>query len=143
MDNHPALLTPWQIRGMNPGYVYIMTNRRRTVLYAGVTNNLQRRVAEHKAGYGSAFTSQYKCDILVYFIAADSVESAILEEKRVKNRRRSWKDDLITAVNPTWADLSDSIGVTPDLVRLARLNLLGEESPPFCVSSPYKGCRGS
>ena len=105
---------------MNRGYVYIMTNKRRTVLYTGVTSDLVRRVAEHKAGCGSAFARRNKCVILVYYVVSDSIESAITQEKRIKNRRRVWKNALISLSNPVWADLSESIGVTPDIVEQVR-----------------------
>jgi putative endonuclease len=85
--------------------VYIMTNRSRT-LYTGVTNNLERRVYEHKCGRGSTFTSKYNISILVYYECGSDVREAIAREKQIKGWRRSKKVDLIESVNPEWKDLS-------------------------------------
>jgi putative endonuclease len=91
------------------GYVYIMSNKRRTVLYIGVTSHLISRVYEHANGEGCAFTCKYKCTDLVYFEFYDHIESAIEREKQLKKWNRSWKEDLIKSVNPRLKDLSDSI----------------------------------
>jgi len=82
-------------------YVYIMTNRSRT-LYIGVTNDLERRVYEHKSGTVEGFAKRYKMNRLVYFDATSSVEGAIFREKELKKWRRSKKIDLIEAGNPGW-----------------------------------------
>ena len=87
-------------------YVYIMTNRSRT-LYVGVTNDLERRVYEHKSASVEGFTKRYKINRLVYFDATSSIEGAISREKEIKRWRRSKKIDLIEAENPGWKDLSD------------------------------------
>ena len=87
-------------------YVYIMSNRSMT-LYTGVTNDLTRRVIEHKAGEGS-FTSRYHFDRLVYFEDFDLIVDAIAREKQIKGMRRAKKIALIKTVNPTWSDLSSS-----------------------------------
>ena len=94
-----------------------MTNKRNTVVYVGVTSNLVRRTAEHKAGIGSTFTAKYNCDKLVYFESGPDIAAAIQREKQIKNRGRVWKNDLINRMNPTWQDLSESIGVTPSIVE--------------------------
>jgi len=86
-------------------FVYIMSNRSKT-LYTGVTNNLMRRVREHKEGTGSGFASQYKVDRLVYFERFEDVRNAIEREKRIKRLLRIRKIALIVAVNPAWRDLS-------------------------------------
>jgi putative endonuclease len=87
-------------------FVYIMTNRSMT-LYAGVTNNLTRRVREHKAGIGSGFTTKYKLDLLVYFERFEDVRNAIEREKRIKGWLRIKKIALIVSMNPSWEDLSE------------------------------------
>jgi len=80
---------------MKIGYVYIMSNFKRTTFYTGVTNDLQRRVAEHKEGVGSAFTRRYKLHHLVYFERILDIEQAIKRETQLKNWKRDWKIDLI------------------------------------------------
>ena len=87
-------------------YVYIMTNRSRT-LYVGVTNDLERRVHEHKSGLVEAFTKRYKINRLVYFAETSNIEGAITREKEIKKWRRSKKIDLVEAANPVWKDLSE------------------------------------
>ena len=85
--------------------VYIMTNAHNTVLYTGVTNNLARRVLEHRSGGGSQFTKKYNVNKLVYFECGDDVNTAIFREKQIKAGSRKKKMDLITAINPEWKDL--------------------------------------
>jgi putative endonuclease len=87
-------------------FVYIMTNRPKT-LYTGVTNNLERRVWEHKTGMGSAFAAKYKLDRLAYFERFDNIRSAIDREKQITGLLRIKKMRLIVADNPTWRDLSE------------------------------------
>jgi putative endonuclease len=87
--------------------VYIMTNAYNTVLYTGVTNNLQRRVLEHKSGKGSAFTKKYNIVKLVYFECGEDVNVAIFREKQIKAGSRKNKIDLIKSINPEWKDLFD------------------------------------
>ncbi len=77
--------------------VYIMTNVHNIVLYTGVTNNLQRRVLEHRSGEGGAFTKKYNVHKLVYFENGDDVNVAIFREKQIKAGSRKKKIDLITA----------------------------------------------
>jgi putative endonuclease len=86
-------------------FVYIMTNRSRT-LYVGVTNDLERRLYEHKQKLVPGFTSKYRIDRLVFFETTPSVLSAIEREKQIKNWRRSKKVALIERGNPLWKDLS-------------------------------------
>jgi putative endonuclease len=86
-------------------FVYIMSNRSKT-LYAGVTNNLIRRVREHKEGTASDFTTRYKLDRLVYFERFEDIRNAIEREKEIKGLLRIKKIALIVSVNPTWDDLS-------------------------------------
>jgi putative endonuclease len=88
-------------------FVYIMSNRSKT-LYTGVTNNLPRRVWEHKQAVGSDFCRHYKLDRLVYFERFQYVDNAIAREKQIKGWLRIRKITLIVAANPTWSDLSES-----------------------------------
>ncbi len=87
-------------------YVYIMTNYSHT-LYTGVTNNLERRVQEHKMGLVPGFTSKYAMDKLVYCESTADVEAAITREKQIKGWLRKRKIALIESMNPEWNDLSD------------------------------------
>jgi putative endonuclease len=85
-------------------YVYIATNRSGT-LYTGVTNDLERRMAEHRSGQIKGFTSKYQIDTLVYFEETSDVRAAIAREKEIKGWRRSKKIDLLRSANPSWQDL--------------------------------------
>ena len=86
-------------------YVYIMTNKHNTVLYTGVTNDLQRRAYEHKTGQGGNFTSRYNLTKLVYYEIGHDARSAIAREKQIKAGSRQKKLDLINSMNPEWRDL--------------------------------------
>ena len=88
-------------------YVYILTNKSNNVLYIGVTNDLIRRIFEHKSKVVEGFTKKYNLWKLVYYEAADNIESAINREKQLKNWHRDWKMNLIDQFNPDWKDLSD------------------------------------
>jgi putative endonuclease len=92
-------------------YIYIMANDWNTVLYTGMTNNLHRRVLEHKSGRGGKFTAKYRVRKLVYFEATTDVEAAILREKQIKAGSRKKKVELIESVNGGWKDLSREIGL--------------------------------
>ena len=87
--------------------VYIMANAHNTVLYIGVTNDLQRRVLEHKEGKGGGFTKKYNVTKLVYFEYGDDVNAAIAREKQIKAGSRQKKVDLINSMNAEWNDLFD------------------------------------
>jgi putative endonuclease len=87
-------------------YVYIMTNRSKT-LYTGVTNNLQRRMYEHKHHLVAGFTSKYSITRLVYFEETSDVNAAIAREKHIKGWLRAKKVALIESSNPDWRDLSE------------------------------------
>jgi len=86
-------------------YVYIMSNVSRT-LYVGVTNDLLRRVYEHKNKLIEGFTSQYNFTHLVYFEETDDITAAIAREKQLKDWHRDWKINLIESINKNWEDLS-------------------------------------
>jgi putative endonuclease len=90
-------------------FVYIMTNKTNTVLYTGVTNNLPRRVYEHKEKIGSKFTARYNVNKLVYYEVFQDAYSAIAREKQIKAGSRKKKLDLINGMNPDWRDLSDEM----------------------------------
>ena len=85
--------------------VYIMTNVHNTVLYTGVTNNIQRRVLEHRSGKGGIFTKKYNVHKLVYYESGNDVSIAIAREKQIKAGSRKKKLDLIKSINPDWKDL--------------------------------------
>jgi len=85
--------------------VYIMTNKNNTVLYTGVTNNLRRRVIEHRTGQGGKFTSKYKITKLVYYECGGDINAAIDREKQIKGGSQQIKKDLINGINPGWKDL--------------------------------------
>ena len=89
--------------------VYIMTNEHKTVIYTGVTNNLARRVYEHKNGLGGIFTKKYNVNKLVYYEVGDNVHAALAREKQIKGGSRKKKIDLVNSVNPDWKDLFDEI----------------------------------
>ena len=87
-------------------FVYILANKRNGTLYVGVTNDLARRVSEHKAKLVPGFTRKYGVDLLVYFEAFDSILEARAREHSLKRWRRAWKIDLIEKLNADWRDLS-------------------------------------
>ena len=89
--------------------VYILTNIHKTVLYTGVTNDLARRIQEHKDGVVKGFTQKYKCNILVYYEVTDDIIAAIEREKQIKGGSRSAKEKLIESANPDWWDLSEDL----------------------------------
>jgi putative endonuclease len=86
-------------------YVYILANKIGGTLYIGVTNDLIRRVAEHRLKLVKSFTKKYEVDRLVYFEQFDDAENAIRREKRLKKWNRTWKIRLIEELNPNWDDL--------------------------------------
>jgi putative endonuclease len=92
-------------------YVYIMTNRTNRVLYTGVTNDLARRVGQHKQGTGGSFTKKYRVNKLVYAQVHPTARDAITREKQIKAGPRQKKVDLVESINPDWQDLSDDIPV--------------------------------
>jgi putative endonuclease len=89
--------------------VYIMTNKHNTVLYTGVTNNLRRRVVEHRTGQGGKFTTKYKITKLVYYECGADINAAIEREKQIKGGSRQSKLDLVNKINPGWKDLFDEL----------------------------------
>lgn len=87
-------------------HTYIMSCASNTAIYVGVTGDLQRRVAQHRSGFGSDHTSRYRIRKLVYFETFETLPEAIARERKLKRWRRVWKDQLIAEVNPMWRDLS-------------------------------------
>ena len=94
----------------NNYYVYILTNRYKTVFYTGVTNDLYRRTLEHKAKINQGFSEKYNADNLVYYEHFFNIIDAIKREERLKRWNRKWKMDLIEKLNPEWRDLTDETG---------------------------------
>lgn len=88
-------------------YVYILTNKNNKVLYIGVTNNLERRIYEHKQKLVKGFTKKYNLTKLVYYDFTNDIRSALYREKQLKSWRRQWKIDLINEFNPEWNDLGN------------------------------------
>ncbi|MFH1597527.1 MAG: GIY-YIG nuclease family protein [Patescibacteria group bacterium] len=88
-------------------YVYMLSNKRKNVLYTGITGNLEGRVREHKNKLVMGFTSKYNVDLLVYYEEYNDVYDAIAREKQIKGWLRSKKDQLINKLNPKWKDLSE------------------------------------
>ena len=93
------------IKNFHEYYVYILSNKRNGTLYIGMTNNLMRRISEHKSDQISGFTKKYGLKVLVYFEKYQFVENAISREKQIKKWKRAWKIDLIEKENPNWKDL--------------------------------------
>jgi len=94
---------------MAGGFVYLLTNRPNGILYVGVTNDLVRRVFEHRSGFVEGFTKRYGLKRLVYFESFENIQSAIQREHNVKHWPRAWKVRQIVADNPHWDDLYDTI----------------------------------
>ena len=90
-------------------YVYILASKQNGTLYAGMTNDLQRRIYEHKHGLVEGFTKKYNIHNLVYYEEANDVKVAIEREKQIKKWNRKWKLELIEKENPNWNDLYDSL----------------------------------
>jgi len=91
---------------LNNAYIYILSNKNRTVLYIGITNDLERRMAEHKSGTGSAFTKKYNISELLYYEVFDKIIDAIKREKQLKEWKREWKFELIKTMNSELLDLA-------------------------------------
>ena len=92
-------------------WVYILASRRGGTLYVGVTNNLIRRVFEHREGLAPGFTKRYGVKMLVYYERHDTAAAAIQREKNIKHWPRVWKANLIARTNASWRDLYDDISM--------------------------------
>jgi putative endonuclease len=101
--------TKHSLVGAMPSYVYILTNRKNGALYIGVTSDLAQRVYQHKQKHFPGFTKKYGIDRLVYYETFDDIEFAIQREKQLKEWQRVWKIEKITAANPDWNDLYETL----------------------------------
>jgi len=97
-------------------YVYLLTNGNNKVMYVGMTNDLARRIYEHKTKAVKGFTEKYNVNRLVYFEETPDVHAAIAREKEIKKWRREKKNALVTQTNPEWHDLSEDLGIAADLL---------------------------
>jgi putative endonuclease len=94
------------------GFIYIMTNKNKTTLYIGITNDLQRRVWEHRTYYDkSSFTAKYNLENCIYYECFQNIEHAIQREKQLKKWNRAKKELLINSMNPAWNDLWEEISM--------------------------------
>ncbi len=90
-------------------YIYILANKKNGTIYTGVTNDIVRRVFEHRQGFVEGFSKKYDLKRLVYFDSFESIYDAITMEKRIKRWRREWKLALIEKLNPEWQDLYEQL----------------------------------
>ncbi len=90
-------------------YIYILANKKNGTIYTGVTNDIVRRVFEHKQDFVDGFSKKYDLKRLVYFDSFESIYDAITMEKRIKRWRREWKLALIEKLNPEWQDLYEQL----------------------------------
>src|ERR1700680_2268276 len=93
-------------RNVHQYYVYILTNKWKTVLYTGLTNSLETRVWQHKTRAIAGFSKRYNCELLVYFEIYEQIKQAIAREKQIKAWSRLKKERLIGTMNPDWTDLA-------------------------------------
>jgi len=100
-----------KLKGDYNYYIYILTNKNRTVLYTGATNDLKRRLHFHSnpLPFSKAFTAKYKCFYLLYFEHCSDIELAIQREKQIKGWSREKKDRMISSFNPKWEFLNDKL----------------------------------
>ena len=99
------------------GFVYMMSNKPRGVIYIGVTSDLRGRVWEHRNGVNRGFTAKYNATNLVWFELHPNIVLAIQREKSLKRYRREWKTKLIEGLNPTWLDLYERIDEIENVYR--------------------------
>ena len=124
------------------GFVYILTNIHNTTLYTGVTNDLKRRVAEHKLHLNTGFTDKYNVEKLVYYEICQDMTTAIQREKQLKKWHREWKEELINELNNEWKDLAEEIGLDEEYIQSVKESYevaISERNPigtGDCGSSP-------
>ena len=94
---------------MNQYYIYILASQKNGTLYVGVTNDLIKRVYEHRSDFVDGFTKKYQVHKLVYYETMEDPTGAITREKRLKKWNRQWKIDLIEEMNPNWKDLYEDL----------------------------------
>ena len=122
-------------------YIYFLTNRYNNVLYVGVTNDIVRRTAEHKAKINKGFTYKYNCDKLVYYESFSLMTDAIAREKQIKNWKREWKNKLINDFNPEWTDLNKEIGIDEESIEALKAEY-GRHAELVSASPINKGIAG-
>ena len=93
--------------------VYILAKASHSTMYVGVTSNLLGRIHQHRSGVIKGFTARYHIHRLVWFEAHETMDSAIIQEKRIKRWLRRWKYELIGKANPHWRDLAEDLGFDP------------------------------
>ncbi|MDP2237848.1 MAG: GIY-YIG nuclease family protein [Bacteroidales bacterium] len=113
---------------MKQGFVYIMSNKNRTTTYIGVTNDIERRVLEHKSGFGSSFTKRYNLHDLIYFESISGMQNAIDREKHLKNWHKEWKWNLIKQENPELKDLAIDWYTTEEIEEFKKMKMDSETS---------------
>ena len=104
------MLSTCNLRSMKTFYIYIMASKKNGTLYIGVTNDLRRRVWQHKNDMLEGFTKKYSVHYLVWYEVTNEVQEAIQREKQMKKWNRQWKINLIESENPEWADLYERLG---------------------------------
>jgi putative endonuclease len=92
-------------------FVYILASKRNGTLYVGMTNDLAKRIEQHKSGLGSAFTKRYAIHLLAHVESYGTQANALQREKNIKAWRRAWKLELIEKTNPNWEDLTETLHV--------------------------------
>ena len=105
-QSHTIIISFERLSMSKQYYIYIMTNKLNSVLYIGVTSDLEKRAYEHKLKLIEGFTKKYNIDKLVYYEVFDDIDNAIAREKQIKAGSRQKKMDLIASMNPAWKDLS-------------------------------------
>jgi len=103
---------------MKTYYLYILASKRNGTLYIGLTNNLVKRVYEHKENLVPGFTEKYNVHHLVYYEQFTDIHSAIAREKQIKRWKRQWKLNLIEKMNPDWKDLYDNFDCCPSVAEV-------------------------
>lgn len=96
---------------MNRYYVYILSNQSHKVFYTGFTNDLGRRIEEHKTKVVKGFTEKYNCNKLLYFEEFKDKDEALHREAQIKRYLKEWKKNLIYSINPEWRDLAEDFGL--------------------------------
>ncbi len=104
-------------------FVYILASSKNGTLYTGVTNDLLRRIVEHKTKQVKGFTQKYGVDMLVWFEQTESIEGAIIKEKQIKKWNREWKIREIEKANPDWKDLFYELGGSEEMLEAVRRQL--------------------
>jgi len=121
------------MKNIHQYWVYFMTNTKNTVLYIGVTNDIKRRIEEHRSKTIEGFTQKYQCNKLVYFEEFVNINDAILREKQLKNWKREWKNKLIEEFNLSWNDLYK---IWENDYELEYSDYYAQSSVSDCGSSP-------